>query len=285
GVSIMIEGDNIATYTTDAQGRVELALVSDLYAYTATLAGHATVEDLFVVDDKDTLISIAVLPLAHTLTYTAAANGGLYGEAVQEVPTGGTGTPVTAVSVGGYHFAQWSDGSTQNPRIDTDVQADVTVEAQFEINTVTVRYIAGAGGTISGEAEQVFVFGGDATAVTAVPNSGYRFAHWSDGNTNATRTDLNVQTDLEFEAIFIYGREPMFDLPYAHNFDGMTSLPEAWNTADNAPGISTTNWAIKDDAAFVTTDMTRAKADVTLLSPWFNVSDLADTDEIVVKSV
>ena len=285
GVSIMIEGDNIATYTTDAQGRVELALVSDLYAYTATLAGHATVEDRFVVDDKDTLISIAVLPLAHTLTYTAAANGGLYGEAVQEVPTGGTGTPVTAVPVGGYHFAQWSDGSTQNPRIDTDVQADVTVEAQFEINTVTVRYIAGAGGTISGEAEQVFVFGGDATAVTAVPNSGYRFAHWSDGNTNATRTDLNVQTDLEFEAIFIYGREPMFDLPYAHNFDGMTSLPEAWNTADNAPGISTTNRAIKDDAAFVTTDMTRAKADVTLLSPWFNVSDLADTDEIVVKSV
>ncbi len=38
--------------------------------------------------------------------------------------------------------------------------------------------------------------------VTAVPNQGYEFVKWSDGNTNATRTDSNLTADLSVTAMF-----------------------------------------------------------------------------------
>ena len=51
----------------------------------------------------------------------------------------------------GYHFVNWSDGvSTANPRTDTNVTANVTVTANFAINTYTLTYTAGANGTITG---------------------------------------------------------------------------------------------------------------------------------------
>ena len=54
----------------------------------------------------------------------------------------------------GYHFVNWSDASTANPRTDTNVTANVTVTANFAINTYTLTYTAGANGTISGTSPQ-----------------------------------------------------------------------------------------------------------------------------------
>lgn len=66
-----------------------------------------------------------------TLTYTAGANGSLIGTTPQTVSIGTNGSPVAAVAATGYDFSTWSDGITDNPRIDEYVQGNVTVTATF----------------------------------------------------------------------------------------------------------------------------------------------------------
>ena len=79
----------------------------------------------------------------YTLTYTAGANGTITGTSPQTVNYGASGTAVTAVPSTGYHFVNWSDASTANPRTDTNVTGDISVTANFAINTYTLTYYAG----------------------------------------------------------------------------------------------------------------------------------------------
>jgi len=66
----------------------------------------------------------------------------------------------------------------------------------------TLTYTAGANGTISGSSPQTVVSGGNGTAVTAVANTGYQFAGWSDGVLTASRTDTNVVSNITVTASF-----------------------------------------------------------------------------------
>jgi len=65
-----------------------------------------------------------------------------------------------------------------------------------------LKYTAGSGGTITGTATQSILSGGSGTAVTAKPNTGFRFVKWSDGSTAATRTDTNIRADKTLTASF-----------------------------------------------------------------------------------
>ena len=110
---------------------------------------------------------------------------------------------MTAVANPGYHFVAWSDAVATAARTDTNVMADLTVTANFAIDTYTLTYNAGAGGTISGTTPQTGVaYGGSGTAVTAVANPGYHFVAWSDAVATAARTDTNVMADLTVTANF-----------------------------------------------------------------------------------
>jgi uncharacterized repeat protein (TIGR02543 family) len=137
-----------------------------------------------------------------TLDYAAGADGSMSGDTSQVVDYGQDGTAVTAVPDTGYHFVDWSDGSTANPRTDTNVTADVNVTATFAINTYTLDYVAGTGGSLTGDASQVVNYGADGTAVTAVPDTGYHFVDWSDGSTANPRTDTNITADVDVTANF-----------------------------------------------------------------------------------
>ena len=137
-----------------------------------------------------------------TLTYTAGANGSITGVSPQTVNYGASGTAVTAVPATGYHFVQWSDASTANPRTDTNVTANITVTASFAINTYTLTYNAGANGSITGVSPQTVNHGASGTAVTAVPATGYHFVQWSDASTTNPRTDSNVTANITVTAIF-----------------------------------------------------------------------------------
>lgn len=285
GASIMLEAltvDYPVVHTTGADGLVRLQLIDNIYAYEASLDSYNQQSDIFAISGADTTINIVLKPLAHTLIYSAASNGMIYGPKVQKVADGDNGQPVTAVAEAGYHFEKWNDGRVDNPRIDTDVKADSTVVAQFAINTLTLRYGAAAGGSISsGDVEQQVYFGEDGTPVTAEANEGYMFVRWSDGRTDNPRTDTNVQNDVDVEAIFVYGREPMFDLPYAQDFEGSTNMPEGWTTD---------GWFITDEldlfgiiqipmsGNFAGVD---GSGDISLFSPWFNVGDV--TDKVIIK--
>ena len=68
------------------------------------------------------------------LTYTAGSNGTISGSASQTVANGTNGSAVTAVPNTNYHFVNWSDGSTANPRTDLTVTSSISVTANFAIN-------------------------------------------------------------------------------------------------------------------------------------------------------
>ena len=71
----------------------------------------------------------------YTLSYTAGANGSIVGSSTQVVLGNGSGASVTAQADPGFHFVRWSDGSTANPRTDSNVTGNVTVSAAFVADT------------------------------------------------------------------------------------------------------------------------------------------------------
>ena len=152
-------------------------------------------------DSIVTLHLTIVPPTYYTLTYTAAVGGTIEGAAQQTVVEGGNGIAVTAVADKGYRFVQWSDGETNATRAEEHVTADIAVGAEF-IRVFRVDYLAAANGSIEGAALQIVDKGSRTTAVTAVPADGYRFVSWSDGRTEATRTDVVEADDLTLVARF-----------------------------------------------------------------------------------
>ena len=144
--------------------------------------------------------------LTFTLNYLAGANGSLAGETSQVIPWGEDGSPVEAIADEGYHFTQWSDGITDNPRTDTLVYENLTVTALFEADPVTVYtliYNAGAGGSLIGDTIQSVEEGQDGTPVEAIPDEGYTFDQWSDGELSNPRIDTNIYDDIAVLAWFV----------------------------------------------------------------------------------
>ena len=159
--------------------------------------------------DGTTTYYVAFEPIEYICTYYAATGGTVNGfvyrcDSIATVLTGYATAEILAVPERGYVFTGWSDGRTDNPRvdiIDPDNPQPVTVTARFA-RGYTLTYTAGAGGTIEGEAVQNVLGGDSGTAVTAVPNEGYAFVRWSDGVTTATRTDTDVVGNLSVTAEF-----------------------------------------------------------------------------------
>ncbi len=91
-------------------------------------------------------------------------------------------------------YAQYRDaaGNTSAACSDTIV---------LTITYYTLTYTAGSNGTISGVSPQSVAQSGSGTAVTAVPDAGYRFLAWSDGNLNVTRSDI-AYGDAAYSAAF-----------------------------------------------------------------------------------
>ena len=158
----------------------------------------------------------------YTLTYTAGANGSITGTSPQTVNHGADGTLVTAVPNAGYHFVDWSDGVLTAARTDTNVTANMSVTANFAINTYTLTYTAGANGTITGTSPQTVNHGADGTPVTAVPNTGYHFVDWSDGVLTAARTDTNVTANVSVTANFAINT---YTLTYTAGANGRSQEP------------------------------------------------------------
>lgn len=89
-----------------------------------------------VFDDTNAALDVFLTQLvsANRLNYAAGSHGSVSGNTAQTVLYGLDGTAVTAVPDSGYHFVKWSDNSTQNPRTDTDVVANISVTASFAAN-------------------------------------------------------------------------------------------------------------------------------------------------------
>jgi len=183
----------------------------------------------------------------YTLTYSAGANGSISGTSPQTVNSGSDGTAVTAVPDTGYHFVNWSDDSTANPRTDTSVVGNVSVTANFAIDTHSLNYSAGSNGTLTGTTAQTINYGSDGSAVTAVPATGYSFIDWSDSSTDNPRTDTNITSDVSVTANFADITAP--SVPGAPSTTTPTTdTTPTWTwtaSTDNGSGLHATPYTVE----------------------------------------
>lgn len=120
-------------------------------------------------------------------TYTVDANAAL---------------TVLATADIGYHFVQWEDGSSTNPRTLT-VSSDTTLTATFAEDsgsTTNKKTILLYGADCQTPISYEFAEGATINLI-ANPTEGYMFTRWSDGDTSNPRT-IMVRNDAEFHAEF-----------------------------------------------------------------------------------
>ena len=107
---------------------------------------------------------------------------------------------VEAIPFEGYHFKKWLDGNTDNPRRYSLSQTNLNFIAQFEINKYTITLNCDASqGSITGDKGK-YNYDTDHT-IEAVPNYGYHFTQWSDGETENPR-EFTLEQDTTFTALF-----------------------------------------------------------------------------------
>ncbi|MBQ9467584.1 MAG: InlB B-repeat-containing protein [Clostridia bacterium] len=144
----------------------------------------------------------ALFAARKVVSYAAEAGGQIEGELTQYLIPGSSGSSVRAVPDPGYLFAYWSDGGTSPERRDR-VTGDTMITAFFvpDPASYTFTYTAGVGGSIEGNAVQTVPSRSATEHVRASAAEGYAFIGWSDGLTDAARSDV-VYADGTVEALF-----------------------------------------------------------------------------------
>ena len=109
------------------------------------------------------------------------------------------GAQISATPNYGFHFVQWSDGITDNPRT-LELTQDTILTAEFAINqySITTTSSHTERGTTQGDTTVNYL---EYTTISATANYGYHFTQWNDGNIDNPRT-VQVTGDTTYIAEF-----------------------------------------------------------------------------------
>ena len=100
----------------------------------------------------------------------------------------------------GYHFTQWSDGNTDNPRTIVLTQ-DTTFIAEFAPNPIITYIFDSEMGTIQGPKTTATGVAAENITFEAISKYGYHFVKWNDSVTDNPRT-IWLSQDTTFIAEF-----------------------------------------------------------------------------------
>ncbi|MCD4753294.1 MAG: sortase, partial [Anaerolineaceae bacterium] len=187
------------------------------------------------------------------LTVNVVGNGSVTLDPVGGVYLSGTTVDLTALADSGWTFDSWSGdltGSTNPESITMD--GDKTVTATFAVDTFTLNYAAGTGGSLIGDTSQVVNYGEDGTAVEAVASNGYHFVDWSDDSTDNPRTDTGVTADITVTANFAIDTAPEIDMQRPAG----TSIADNGTDALGDQNVSTVNLTYTIDNSAGTAQLT-----------------------------
>lgn len=180
-----VEGSVVGGGVYESCAQVTLAAVGNAgYHFTQWADGNTTnPRQIVVASNGSYTAQFAKDPAKYTLTTssTNATQGIAYGQGKYEE---GTNVAIFAVANDGYHFAQWHDGNTENPRTVT-VSSDAMYFANFAQDPVAPTLYeltvmpanAAQGWTTEGGAYEW----GKQLMVYAHPANGFEFSQWSDG--------------------------------------------------------------------------------------------------------
>ncbi len=196
----------------------------------------------------DTTVTAQYSPApSYTVTFVEGANGTVTGTKVQTVVQGNPTTEVTAAPSTGYHFVNWTGdlSGTTNPLTVSNVMADMTITANFDINTYNVVFELGGYGTRTGGGAliQSVTHGSGATAPTVSTNPGCSFTGWNRGFSNVT-ADTRVIAQYYFSictVTFVEGANGTITGTKVQNVNNGDSTTEV--TAVPLTGYHFVNWS------------------------------------------
>lgn len=132
--------------------------------------------------------------IQYTLSYEADQGGTLIGSNFQTVFEGGSGSEIFALAAENYIFSHWSDGVTDNPRVDIDVKENIEVIAFFVINN-----------TWQSCGDEITFLYRD-TLVSYNTIEGQNGTCWLDRNLGASRAAIERTDSESFGHLFQWGR-------------------------------------------------------------------------------
>ena len=131
---------------------------------------------------------------------------------------------ISATANYGYHFVQWNDGDTTNPR-QVQVTENKTYTAEFEKNTYSISLTCNKEqGQVEGPTFAEYL---DEVTISATANCGYHFVQWSDGVTDNPRTLVLTQ-------------DTVLTAEFAQSFSGQCGDNLYWSYDETAKTISIT---------------------------------------------
>jgi FtsP/CotA-like multicopper oxidase with cupredoxin domain len=189
--------------------RAKFDIAGDKYVYHCHILSH---------EEHDMMRPLMVAAPA-VVTFATDGNGSISGTASQSVAYLASAGTVTAVPNAGYHFVNWTEGTTVVSSSAALTSANVTAAhayvANFAVDTFSVNFTSDGNGGINGIASQNVAYLASAGTVTAVPNTGYHFVNWTEGaavvSTSAALSITNVTSAHSFVANFA---QPDGDLGY-----------------------------------------------------------------------
>ena len=134
-------------------------------------------------------------------TVTVSTSNPLLGsvEGGGEFPAGTT-TEIRAIPNPSARFVKWDDGNTDNPRLIT-VTGDLSFTAEFVVLQSYTITVASADPTMGSATGGGTFLEGTEIQIKAIPNDGYYFSSWDDGNADNPRT-ITVTGNATYKAIF-----------------------------------------------------------------------------------
>ena len=151
---------------------------------------------VIVTENVTYTASFAIGQITVTATSADETMGTVYGGGSYGY---GAEIQITATATEHYHFVQWSDGSTENPRM-VIVTEDATYIATFAIDWYTINVLANNSlmGTVTGSGTYEY---NTEIQISASAIEHHHFVQWNDGNTDNPRT-ISVTDDATYTAEF-----------------------------------------------------------------------------------
>lgn len=234
---------------------------------------------------------------SYTLTYNAGAGGTISGTTPQSVTYGANGTQVTAVPDAGNHFVNWSDGTTANPRTDTNITQDITVTANFAAGIIyeDAEDFGGAGWSVydtipaGAYLSNIYDTGRQSRVIQSTGSgidNGYKLG-LSDGSAWHNSAQKSIQWSMKFaEDFYVYvdaqttlGHRYLFYTPV--NYNGLKSDIYIHHGLGTAAKNGQWHTFTRDLQA----DLTEAEPGNTLLEVnWFLMRGSGSVDDIAMFS-
>ena len=172
-------------------------------------SGHETDNPVTITMDSNKTVTAHFTEDQYTLTVIIDGNGTVIKNPDQTTYTYGTIVELTANPDSGWSFSHWSSdlSGSNNPKYIT-MDSDKTVTAHFTEDQYTLTVIIDGNGTVIKNPDQTTYTYGTIVELTANPDSGWSFSHWSSDLSGSNNPEyITMDSDKTVTAHFTYVAE------------------------------------------------------------------------------